>query len=84
MLKDEVIRELDRKTFIPLRLHLQDGRKMRIPFRESAHILGNWGVLVLIGMKEGTRTAKGYDRCTFDYIVRIEKLPKGRARRKAS
>ena len=84
MLMDEVIHELDRNPFVPLRLHLQDGRTMKIPFRASAHILGTWGVLVLIGMKEGTRTAKGYDRCPFDYIVRIEKLPKGRARRKAS
>jgi hypothetical protein len=84
MLKDEITRELNRNPFIPLRLHLQDGRKMKIPFRESAHILGDWGILVFIGMKEGTRTAKSYDRTTFDYIVRIEKLPKGRTRRKAS
>ena len=80
MLKDEVITKLARDPFIPLRVHLQDGRKVKIPFRESAHLFPTWGLLVFIGMKEGTRTAKGYDRFPPDYITKIEKLrpPKGK------
>jgi len=86
MLKQDVRAELTREPFIPLRLHLRSGKKFDVPFRDVAHLLG-YGVLVFIGLKEGTHQAKGYDRFGFEDIVRIEKLPggkNGQRRKKAS
>jgi hypothetical protein len=85
MLKDDVQAELRREPFVPLRLHLTGGRTFDVPFREVAHLLG-YGVLVLVGLKQGTHRAKRYDRFTFEEIERIEQRPalgKGK-RRKAS
>ena len=56
--KEAVRAELIREPFVPLRLHLSNGKTFDIPFRDAAHIL-SYGVLVFIGMKEGTRSAKG-------------------------
>ena len=86
MQKEEVRAELTRDPFVPLRLHFKDGKTFDIPFRDVAHMLG-YGVLVFIGLKEGTHQAKSYDRFSFDDIVRIEHRPErgtGRRRKKAS
>jgi hypothetical protein len=86
MEKDQVRAELKREPFIPLRNRLTDGRKFDVPFRDVARFL-TYGVLVFIGMKEGTRQAKSYDRFGFDQIERIEPLPakkNPRGRRRAS
>jgi hypothetical protein len=85
MLKEEVKAELGREPFVPLRLHLRNGDKFDIPFRDIAHVLRS-GLLVLIGLKRGTRQAKGYTTYVFEDIVRIERRPAGRnhRRRKAS
>lgn len=83
MVKEDVNAEMTRDPFIPFRVHLRDGRKLSVRFPESAHLF-NWGMLVFIGMKKGTRTAKSYDRFPYDYITKIEQLrpPKSRERRK--
>ena len=84
MHKEDIRVELNRQPFIPLRLHLKNGKMFDVPFREVAHIVFS-GLLVLIGLKEGTRSAKGYDRFAFEEIVRIESRPAaGRKRKKAS
>ena len=84
MQKDDIRAELNREPFVPLRLHLRNGKTFDIPFRDVAHIVFS-GLLVLIGLKEGTRSAKGYDRFAFDDIHRIERRPtRGGKRKKAS
>ena len=86
MLKEDVHEELAREPFVPLRFHLRGGRKFDVPFRDVAHLL-SYGVLVFIGLKEGTHQAEGYDRFAFDEIERIEQLRRGKGgqrRRKAS
>jgi hypothetical protein len=86
MLIDEVRQELTREPFIPLRFHLRNGKKLDVPFREVAHLLG-YGVLIFIGLKPGTHQARSYDRFGFDDIVRIEQLRRGKGgqrQRKAS
>jgi|HubBroStandDraft_1064217.scaffolds.fasta_scaffold404596_2 hypothetical protein len=86
MLKKEVAAEFNREPFVPLRLHLQSRRSVKIPFRNAAWLLGT-EVLVFKGKKEGSVVAKGYEHVGFDKILRIEKLrPKsnGHRRRKAS
>ena len=73
MHKEDVRRELTRDPFVPVRLHLTTGRSFDVPFREVAHMLG-YGVLVLVGLREGTHQAEGCDRFMFDQIDRIEPL----------
>jgi hypothetical protein len=84
MTKEEINSELNREPFVPLRLHLRDGRRFDVPFREVARMLP-YGVLVFIGLKEGTHQADSFDRFPFDAVERIEQRPKGekRKRRKA-
>lgn len=81
MQKEDIRVELNRVPFVPLRLHLKSGKTFDVPFREVAHIVFS-GLLVLIGLKEGTRTARGYDRFAFEDIVQIEPRPAGGRRRK--
>ena len=76
MLKEQVQTMLERDPFVPLRIHLQDGRKFDVSHRDAARFLG-YGVLVFIGLEEGSRQAKGYDRFPFERIERIEELPAG-------
>jgi hypothetical protein len=86
MIKQDVHAQLTREPFAPLRIHLTDGRAFDVPFKDVAHLLG-YGVLVLIGLKEGTHQAKAYDRFFFEQIDRIEPLPpraRRRPRRRAS
>jgi len=81
--KEAIRSELNREPFIPLRLHLKDGRTFDVPFRQVARIVSS-GVLVFIGLKEGTHSAKGYDRFAFNNVDRIEHRKNGRKRKKAS
>lgn len=78
MLKEDVRAELARDPFVPLRFHLKGNKTFDVPFRDVAHMLHR-GVLVFIGLKEGTRQAKGYDRFAFENILRIEQRPARRS-----
>lgn len=83
MTRDEIYAALSRDPFEPLRLHLTSGKHFDVGFREVARLVRG-GVLVLIGLKRGTHQAKSYDVFAFDLIERIERLPAGRQRKRAS
>jgi len=86
MTREDVRTALHREPFVPLRIRLADSRHFDVPFKEVAHFLG-YGVLVFIGLKEGTHQAKSYDRFAIEQIVSIDPLPMRRMvkkRRKAS
>ncbi|MBC7783152.1 MAG: hypothetical protein H7144_04870 [Burkholderiales bacterium] len=85
MLKKDVKALITREPFVPYRIYLQDGRLFDVPFREVAHFL-SFGVLVFIGMKQGSRRAENYDRFAFENISRIEDTSSMRSarRKKAS
>lgn len=85
MLKKQIKAKLARDPFVPVRLYLDDGRKFDVPFREVAHVL-SIGLLVFIGMKQGSIRADTYDRFPFEKIVRVEDRPMRKTikRRKAS
>jgi hypothetical protein len=68
---DEVETELLREPFVPFRVHLDNGKRYDIAFREAARLL-TFGFLVFIGKKEGTHRAEGYDRFPYEQIVKIE------------
>jgi hypothetical protein len=83
MLKEEIEAELGREPFVPLRLHLRNGKTFDIPFREVGHLLRS-SLVVFIGLKEGTHQAKGHTEYVFEDILRIERRPGRPRRRKAS
>jgi hypothetical protein len=78
---DQVEAELWREPFIPFRVHLTNGKKYDIAFRDAARLL-TFGFLVFIGKKEGTHSSKGYDRFPYDWIERIEHRPAKKSKRK--
>jgi hypothetical protein len=80
MTEQEVLAELKNDPFIPLRVHLANGKTLDVPFREVAQPLKNNGLVVLIGLKRGTHQAKSFDWCAFDDIVQIERRPEKRGR----
>jgi hypothetical protein len=83
MTAGKVAAQLQRTPFVPLLFHLKDGRTFEVPHRDVARLL-SYGVLVFIGLQEGTHHADGYDRFPYDAITRIELLRRkgGRSRRK--
>jgi hypothetical protein len=86
MSKDQIKAELARDPFVPLRLHLRNGKKLQVPVREAAHVMKH-DMLVVIGAKPQTHQAKGYLTFDFDDVVRIEQLRGGEGgprRKKAS
>jgi len=87
MTKDQIQSELKKVPFVPLRLHLNNGKAFDIPFPEVAQVLGNDQLLVLIGLKQGTHQARSFDTFTFANVARIGPRPTrggGKRRRKAS
>lgn len=86
MSKDEIKAELARDPFVPLRLHLKNGKIVSIPFREATHVMRD-DMLVLKGANLRTHRAKGYLTFAFEDVIRIEQLRGGgggQRRRKAS
>lgn len=85
MNRPELQQLLSRQPFVPFRIHLKNGKVFDVPFAEVAQALSHQ-VLILIGLKQGTRQAKSYESFPYDYIDRIEERPTrtGTKRRKAS
>jgi hypothetical protein len=81
MNREEVKAVVEREPFRPYRIHLGQRKQYDVLHRDAARFLG-YGVLVFIGLKEGTHQAKGYDRFPFERIDRIENLVKHAGRRK--
>jgi hypothetical protein len=77
---------LRREPFVPLRIHLTDGRKLDVPFQHVVVFQGD-GVLVFKGVKKpGSHVATGFEFVAYGRIDRIEQK-RGRGgsrRRKAS
>ena len=86
MLRSEVEAVLAERPFLPLTIHLIDGKVVEVPFAHVA-IPFSRTLLVLLGVKsETSRSASGkvefgYER--IDYIGR-PRVPGGRRRKKAS
>ncbi len=86
MLKTEIEAALTRRPFLPLRIHLDDGATVDVPF---AHVAVPFSktLLVMLGVKsETSRSATGKLEVAYERIARIElRTARGRRhRRKAS
>jgi hypothetical protein len=63
-----------REPFIPFRVHASDGRKFDVAFRDMVRALSA-GLVVFIGMKEGSRQAQSFTELAYTNIDRIEDRP---------
>ncbi len=84
-MEKEKIREiLYREPFVPLRIHRSNGTRYDIPVKDAARVLRD-AVIVMLGVKPGSRQATGYDVFPFDQGVKIEpRSGKSVRRKKAS
>jgi hypothetical protein len=85
MSRDEIETAMQCDPFVPLRLHLVDGRSFDVPFRHVLIFHGP-GLILFKGVrKEGSHVASGYVHLTFQQIDRIEpRRGHSQRRRKAS
>ena len=89
MTQEDVLQELQREPFIPLRLHLSSGQKMDIEYPNSAFTRQN-RLVIMHRLSPGSPAIGNYDVVAYRLIERIETLESGgsakssRRRRKAS
>jgi hypothetical protein len=77
MTEEELVAELERTPFFPIRLHLVSGKVMDVVAPNTAHTLSN-ALLVLRNPIMGTPRAEGYDVIAYQNIERIERLHIGK------
>ncbi len=78
MTENDVIAELEREPFHPLRLHLVSGKTLDIVGPNVAHPLSNT-LLILRNPTIGTATrAEGFDVIAYHNIERLERLEIGK------
>lgn len=73
MTREDVIQELERDPFIPLRLHLSSGQKIEVPFPNTAWVRQNT-ILVVHPLAKGTVAIGNYDVIALRLVERIEQL----------
>ena len=74
----DIIQELDRKPFTPLRLHLSSGQKIEIPFPNTAWVRQNT-VVIVHPLSKGSVAIGNYDVVALRLIERIETLDEATA-----
>jgi hypothetical protein len=74
---------VSRLPFVPFRVHAADGRQVDVLFPEMARVLSA-GLLIFIGMKEGSRLAQSFVDLAYSNIDRIEDRPEIGRSKKAS
>lgn len=80
MLVEEVKTALGHTPFIPLRMHLTNGKTLDIPFQHVVVPMRSH-VIVFKGVKEaGSHVAKGYDVVGYGLIDRIEPRKRRKSR----
>jgi hypothetical protein len=78
MTSEDVIQELDRNPFIPLRLHLASGKTVDIPYPNTAWIRQNT-IVIVHPLTRGTSAIGNYDVIALRLIERIEQLQESSA-----
>jgi hypothetical protein len=84
MTKEEIRSALEQQPFVPLRIYRSNRKRYDVPVQDAARVLRD-AVIVMLGVKPGSRRASGYDVFPFDQVVKIEpRHSKPVRRRKAS
>lgn len=73
MTTEDLQQELERRPFVPLRLHLAEGKKMDIPYGGTAWVRQNT-LLVVHPLKKDTAVIGEYDVIALRLIERIEQI----------
>ncbi len=84
MTSEDVLQELERDPYVPLRLHLSSGQKLDLRYPNSAFVRQNT-LLVLERLAPNTVAIGNYDVIALRLIERIESVSSGNgAKRTAS
>jgi hypothetical protein len=81
MTSEDILQELEREPFVPLRLHLASGQKMDIEHPDSAFVRQNT-LLIVHRLAPRSAAIGNYDVIAFRLIERIELLDGDRRRAK--
>ena len=74
MTSEDILQELERQPFVPLRLHLTSGKTMDLPFPSSAWLRQNTLLVVHPEHALSRRNAQEYDVIALRLIERIEQI----------
>ncbi len=74
MRAEELVEVLERRPFVPVRLHLDDGRQQEIHHPEMAIVSQAWVAIGIISDDSST-VADRITHCAIDHIVEVELLP---------
>jgi len=78
MTSEDVLQELERTPFVPLRLHLASGQTIDIRYPQTAWIRQNT-ILIVHPLAKGTQAIGNYDVIALRLIERIEQVPESSA-----
>jgi len=70
MSPDHVKLELQNEPFLPIRIHLTDGRALEVRFKHAVVQLKQ-GIMIFKGVRDQQRLATGYEVVAWDSIDRI-------------
>jgi hypothetical protein len=73
MTTEQILRELEREPFVPLRLHLTSGQIMEIPYPRPAWLRQNT-LLVVHPLARNTSAIANFDVIWLPLIERIEPM----------
>jgi hypothetical protein len=73
MTSEDVLQELERMPFVPLRLHLSSGQIMEIPYPNTAWVRQNT-LLIVHPLARNTVAIGNYDVIALRLIERIEQI----------
>jgi hypothetical protein len=73
MTSEDVLQELERQPFSPIRLHLSSGQRIDVKFASTAWVRQNT-LLVVHPLRTGTQAIGNYDVIALRLIERIEPI----------
>ena len=82
MTSEDVLQEIERQPFLPIRLHLSSGQKIDVKFAATAWVRQNT-LLVVHPLRPGTQAIGNYDVIALRLIERIEPISANGAKRKS-
>jgi hypothetical protein len=82
MTSEDVLQEIERQPFSPIRLHLSSGQTIDVKFASTAWVRQNT-LLVVHPLRPGTQAIGNYDVIALRLIERIEPISPNGAKRKS-
>jgi hypothetical protein len=74
----DLVAELERQPFVPLRIHLVSGKTIRVTSPNAAFLLQN-ALMLIKGKKSGKAMVDGYDVIALRNIERVESVTRNGA-----